>query len=192
MNPSSRQLHRELENAQAAHRAALAENEMFHQLLDVAGPVREFVRAYVMLAEASVPLKSKAYDAPRGPRVGSDGPPPHMSTSRYRGVKERLDRTLSVLTRAAQDAFDEPDRAVRVEVCLRCGCEGDHRHRHLAVRAAESFLRQVLGDGAVPVVRVMGLAGLYGHSERTVQRAASQLGVFRSDGRWSLTGEEVR
>ena len=48
--------------------------------------------------------------------------------------------------------------------------------------SAEAFLQRVLADGPLPKQRVLALAEDGGHSVRTVERAAGNIGV-RSDGR---------
>lgn len=191
-----KQVFRDLEREQAAHRQALADNERLRSLLEVGGPLRSLAKAYADLLLASHPLQGRTLDAHR---VGEfDRPLPFEATSRLRAVQESADRLMRNMTSAIVDALGDPaDVSLRMrDLCGECGQSIEDRGRRSAVAEAREFVTRVLAGGPVEATTVTRTARREGISERTLDRCLRGRGApvvmkFQRDGKWWWDLQEV-
>ena len=181
-------LHRQLENAQAAHRAALAENEMLRGLLEVAGPMRRLMKAYAALHAAAWPSPSSSISSTGSKRSEFDRDPPHSATERWRDAIRHVDRVVDEVADAAEEFFEAPRSAfgrLRDE-CGLCGRRSRMPGRS-RVLAARSFLDELLADGPVEATAGYRLGAERGHAQKTLDRASTEgtrVLKYRRHGRW--------
>lgn len=190
-------LHRDLENAEAAHRQTLAENERLRHLFEIGGPLRSLARAYADVAMAAHPLQGRTLDSHH---VGEfDRPMPFEGTARYRSVQEAAERMMLNMTAALVEALgDREDVTLTLrDVCDHCGQRIEDRGRRSAVAHARDFIAGTLVSGPVEASAVFAAARRSGISERTIDRCLRGKGApmvmkFQRDGKWWWELQEVK
>ena len=174
---SQREATRRAVRAEAALVEARRQVEAMQHALLSTGPLVRFLKLYDQLDQAAEPLTGRQFERSTPPHP-FDRPMPHISTVQARRTLGLADRAIGRLCDQIADFLNGESRPG--PVCLCCGRPDRTGRPPLRRRQATSFLQANL-TGPVPEELIVMAAQQQGISRSTLNRAARECGVVRSD-----------